>query len=167
MSNQAGKIVVVGFFLVASMMGFFSIWYLRGLRNEAIEFWGKPTALVIRDAPQVELLTIVAADEAESDENRLAGTDYAIGNIRVIDGEPGLYHLRLNLLDNGTFRFESQPTDSASWDAALRFSGPKIGTATVVFSIEQGQLWHLESGRKADISPQIEFISHFLEDAAD
>ncbi len=166
MANQHGKIVVVGIFLVATAMGAFSIWYLRQLRTEAIEFWGAPIALSIRDAPRVELLEIVTAAESDAGSMRLDVGEYAIASATEIAGKSGLIQMRHLLLDSGTFRFAEQTPSSAIWDKGLRFSGPNQPAVTLLFATEAGQLWHLESGRKVDVEPQRLFLAHFLQDAA-
>ena len=170
MSNASGKILIVSFFVVGLVAAVFSTWYLRTLRSEAVAYWGTDVALHIRDAKEIQLFRVAPTAEAEpadgSPDDSLADGALRITARSDITGAPGLTQLRLHLLDNGAFRFEAPIPDDCRWRYALRFASPGKSnlTTTLVFDPEAAILWHLESDRRVDVSPEQKFLTYFLND---
>lgn len=174
MADHRGKFLILSIFAAAVALSIFSIFYLRSLRDQAIAFWGLDTALSIRDAEEVDLIWIAPIDEeapapearAADPISRLSGGRLHSAEERRITGAPGLIQMRLALLDNGTFRFDAPLPEKQRWTRGLRFFDEAHATTTLLFDPELALLWHLETDRQVDISPQGEFLKYFLEDAA-
>ena len=152
-----GKLVVSAILAVAlALAGFAWYWnYAHGRRS--LDFWGREQALLIRQAPDVELMRLVPLmGENNSNEKIVfAGKSWAVIERKNISKAQGLLHARFALTVDASFHFD-EPADpaSAQWDVAARFSRDGQA-ATVLFDFQHEQLGIAEHGRVARVVPKI------------
>lgn len=157
-----GKIVIVGIVGVALAAAAFSTWYHHRNQNHALEFWGTSTAVLIAEAPEVELKQLAAepgvSDEAAStegeDEAAPAQAKVEFGGLewKVAADKPGLSakgitNVRRALVLDTTFDWKTVPTDDdPSWQYALAVTDNK-NWATVLFDFDSRKV-ALTGGKK-------------------
>lgn len=168
---------------LAIALGAFGMWFNRRLRDQALEFWGSAAALVVRDAPQVELLALAPADPAaegptsdtgaamaKATAGSADGETVAIGNrqLRVVARRdvstvPGIIKLRLALLENRAFAWNQPRGDCPeTWSYLLRFQGAESVDAAL--DLQCARLCYLQTGREKSIQPIATFVRRFAKD---
>lgn len=156
--QNLGKIVVLTLVVVALALATFAWWwnFQRGERSR--DFWGHEAAMLIREAPQVELLRlepVAAGKESPGESLALDSERFAIVERKDISHEKGLLHARFALTEDASFAFD-QPlaTETPSWAYAARFTdGSKH--ATILFDLDHSQVTLAETHRIARVIPKI------------
>jgi len=129
--------------------------YYRGRRT--LEFYGRGAALLVRTAPQVELLVLAPLDELpEPNAEQLLIDGERLQVIRRLDisHAKGLVHARTSLLADSSYDWHAEPCDYyPSIDYAVRFT--HISTATLAFDFHCQQLWHVEHEHTVTLVPKV------------
>ena len=152
-----GKIVVGSILLVALVMAVFA-WnwnYNRG--RKSMEFWGREAAVLIRQAPQVELWRLAADNDSQAVVERItvSRTPLAVVERTDISRAQGLLHARFALTEDASFDFsDSRPAQKPQWDYAVRFTRDGR-TATVLFDFTNSRVGIAEQNRAARAVPKI------------
>src|SRR4051794_4880249 len=61
-STISGKLLIIGILVLALVAAAASWWFRHNATHRAAKFWGPEAAILIRDAPNVELLVLQPAD---------------------------------------------------------------------------------------------------------
>jgi hypothetical protein len=134
--RNSGKLLILAMFLVAFVAAGASWWFRYSATHRAAQFWGPEAARLIRDAPQVELLTLRPASHhilrldgqspttasEPTDEVRFGRAAWPIDTRRDISAAPGLTHLRNALLEDRSFIWgKMASTGDEEWTTAIVF----------------------------------------------
>ena len=152
-----GKIVVGSILLVALAMAAFAwSWnYNRG--RKSMDFWGRDAAVLIRQAPQVELWRLAGDNDSQAEVERITagGMSLAVVERTDISQAQGLLHARFALTEDASFDFsESKPANKPRWDYAVRFTRDGHA-ATVLFDFTNSRVGIAEQDRTARAVPKI------------
>src|SRR5688572_14162169 len=93
--------------------------YNRG--RKSMEFWGRDAAVLIRQAPQVELWRLAGDNDSQAAVERITvgGTPLAVIERTDISQAQGLLHARFALTEDASFDFtEGKPAPQPRWDYA-------------------------------------------------
>ena len=168
--RSSGKLVVLSIFAVALLMAAFAWWWNRQQGWRALEFWGKDSALAIRDGKQVELLRLRAKDGRWVD---LEAFD--IVETKDISRAQGLLHARHSLLQDASFDWRANLVGHSPFEPrdffAVRFSRQDVTTTIVFMNMTGGRIFHSESGREIDLNAKTRdgwklFIRRYFPDDA-
>ena len=117
-STLDSRLIIAGMLLLAVAAGIAAIWYLRGLSQRSMEFWGPASELILH-APLVEVYELSSTDEAHN-----------------ISRARGLINVRRGLMNDASYDWSAQPKPAdGNWRYALRFQDSK-GGATILLSID-------------------------------
>jgi hypothetical protein len=151
----SGKWLIIGAMTVA-LVGAGGSWIFRYYAtHRAAMFWGGHDASLIRDAPNVHLLTLARTEEphraGDKDFVQFGGDAYRIvRRIEVIDSH-GLVHLRNALLEDHSYEW---PVERAQLEAApgwaLEFTQEKEG-AVVWLAEDCSKIYRPISNTEVDI----------------
>jgi hypothetical protein len=129
--------------------------YYRGRRT--LDFYGRGAALLVRTAPQVELLELAHVDEIAQPNAELLVVDgqelQVIRSLDISDAK-GLIHARTSLLADSSYRWDAEPCDyypSAYY--AVRFSD--ISSATLAFDFHCQRVWHVEQDQSVALAAKV------------
>src|SRR5262245_15088624 len=128
--RNSGKLLIIGMFVVAIAAAAASWWFRYEATHKAAQFWGPTAVILIRDAPNVELLELQPANEANSPQwppDLAAASQITIGHKtwtirsrRDISSAPGLTHLRNALLEDRSFNWGAmESTRNEVWTTAI------------------------------------------------
>src|SRR5262245_53603185 len=136
--RSSGKLVVLSIFAVALLMAAFAWWWNRQQGRRALEFWGKDSALAIRDGQNVELLRLQPRNGRLVD---LEGFDLL--ETKDISQAQGLIHARHSLLQDASFDWSGNRTRPAQFESnkdvfAVRFSRQDVATTIVFVDLSSG-----------------------------
>jgi hypothetical protein len=156
--HNRGKLVIIFMLGVAVCAAAFAAWYQYRGQDRAHDFWGTVSAVLIADAPQVEVLLLGESEpggeieaEAEgaqsSEEDPDAPKMLEFGDrvwkvLSTKDGSAaqGIQNIRKALVQNTTFDWGSQAgADEPEWQYALAFTDRK-NWATVLFDFETNRV---------------------------
>ena len=154
-----GKLAVLTMFAVAILAAglAWSFNYYRGART--LEFYGRGAALLVRTAPQVELLELAWVDDEElarpnAELLDVDGQRLQVVRRRDISQAKGLVHARTSLLADSSYRWDAAPCDYEPTIAyAVRFSD--LTPATLAFDFHCQQVWHVEHDQAATLVPKV------------
>jgi hypothetical protein len=135
--KNSGKLLIIAMFAAAFAAAGASWWFRYSATHRAAQFWGPVAAQLIRDAPQVELLTLrpasrqilrvdgqlPAAVSEPTDEVRFGSVAWPVDARRDISAAPGLTHLRNALLEDRSF----------SWGGTYLSDHDELWTAAIIF----------------------------------
>jgi hypothetical protein len=155
--QNAGKLVVAGILVVAAVLATFAWWWNFRRGEQSRNFWGHEAAMLIRDAPQVELMRLEpVAGEASSGDSLAVGSErFTIVERKDISHAQGLLHARFALTEDASFEFNKPVTmEQPNWSFAVRFTAGKE-SATVVFDLDHSQVTLAETNRTARVIPKI------------
>ena len=156
MNNLGGKLVIVGIAVVSIAGSVLAVWYHWQLGRQALAYWGPDAAVLIRSAPQVELLRLAPAKEAEEGQSverlRIGGERFDVVCRSDITEARGLIHARNAFLEDASFDFGATPGDSpANWQWALRFAG-EGSEALVAIDADGGLARLIDGPGQSDVS---------------
>jgi hypothetical protein len=165
--RSSGKLVVLTIFAVAILMASFAWWWNRQQGRQALEFWGKDSALAIRDGKKVELLRLRPKN------GRLVELkDPVIVETKDISGAQGLIHARHSLLQDASFDWSAKAAGLSQFPTkqdvfAVRFTRQDVITTIVFIDLPGGWIFHPESGREIILNPKTRsgwklFISRYF-----
>ncbi|MBC7856776.1 MAG: hypothetical protein IAF94_25380 [Pirellulaceae bacterium] len=145
--RSSGKLVVLSIFAVALLMAAFAWWWNRQQGRRAMEFWGRDSALAIRDGKVVELVKL------RMKSGRLVDLEaFDIVESKDISQAQGLLHARYSLLQDASFDWEANPLGHSQLEPkdvlAVRFSRHDVTTTIVFMDMTVGRMFHSESGRE-------------------
>jgi len=169
--RSSGKLVVLSIFAVALLMAAFAWWWNRQQGRRALEFWGKDSALAIRDGKKVELLRLRPKN------GRLVDLEaFEIVETKDISQAQGLIHARHSLLQDASFDWDAKPASHSQFETktdvlAVRFTRQDVSTTIVFIDLPSGRIFHSESGREIILNPKTcsgwqLFISRYFPGAA-
>jgi hypothetical protein len=168
---QSGKAVIVSMLILGLAAGGLGVWLRYRQGRRALEYWGVESALLIRDADQVELLELVSAEDPAA--ASLPGPELVVGNgrwktstRRDVTPVPGILHVRQTLLDDNTFDWRAAlPACPHTRQYALRFTQGDQRLA-VVFDLECKMLRWGQS-RPVSIAPVATFLTRWTREQID
>jgi len=152
--RSSGKLVVLSIFAVALLMAAFAWWWNRQQGRRALEFWGKDSALAIRDGQKVELLRLRPKN------GRLVDIkDSEIVETKDISQAQGLIHARNSLLQDASFDWSAKPAGLSHFETkkdvfAVRFTRQDVVTTIVFTDLLGGWIIHSESAREIILNPK-------------
>ncbi len=169
--RSSGKLVVLSIFAIALLMAAFAWWWNRQAGRRALEFWGKDSALAIRDGQKVELLRLRPKNGRLVD---LEGFDLV--ETKDISQAQGLIHARHSLLQDASFDWSAKPAGLSQFQTkeevfAVRFSWQDVTTTIVFLDLSRGWIFHSESSRELILNAKSRsgwklFISRYFPDEA-
>src|SRR6185295_18699265 len=132
---------------VALLMAAFAWWWNRQQGRRALEFWGKDSALAIRDGKKVELLRLRPKSSRSADLK-----DPEVVETKDISRAQGLIHARHSLLQDASFDWSAKPAGLSRFPTkqdvlAVRFTRQDVATTIVFIDLPSGWIFHSESGR--------------------
>ena len=116
-----GKAIIIGMLSLALAATAFGIWYLRGLSQRSLGYWGPEVSDLISRAPQVEVMQLPD------------------GLWEDISQARGLINLRRALVADASYDWEATSAQPLRWHYALRFRDDGR-EAVLVFSLDSGQV---------------------------
>jgi hypothetical protein len=153
----AGKLVVLGVFLVAIVAASFALWSNMSRSRRSLEFWGADAVRLIQQAPQVEVLKL----EPMSDSAETGSADvisYGDRTWRIIgrtdrSRSRGLVHFRHSLTVDESWEFaEESPTQPDQWTHAVRFADPgkepPANEVLILMDFSQRRVAHFHAQRE-------------------
>ncbi len=153
-----GKLVILAMFLLALVMGGYAWWHQRQKGHRSHQFWGGPTALLIRHAAQVQLLWLEPAGTetpARAERLEIGGQSLAVSGRHEISQARGLVHARYALIEDASFAWDAPRGGCENqWRFALRFVH-QGQSATVAFDPDCSQLLLVGDDRTIKLVPQI------------
>jgi len=148
-------------------MAAFAWWWNRQAGRRALEFWGKDSALAIRDGKKVELLRL-----RPKNGRLLDMKDPVIVETKDISGAQGLIHARHSLLQDASFDWSEKPAGLSHFETkkdvfAVRFTRQDFTTTIVFIDLPSGRIFHSESDREIILNPKTRsgwklFISRYF-----
>ncbi len=152
-----GKLVILSIFSMAVAAAAFA-WHFRMQSVDRIlPFWGSEAAILIRDAPRVEILRL-QQDANGSESTKLESLTIDQRPIYITDGKeisgaPGLLHARQALLEDASFSWgERQGPSQPRWHWALRFTDG-ARRVTIAFDASCQHARFCEKGRHLSPAP--------------
>jgi hypothetical protein len=152
-----GKLAVLAMLAVALAAAgtAWSFNYYRGRRT--LDFYGRGAALLIRTAPQVELLELAGVDEIALPNAEILVVDgQVLQVVRRLDisQAKGLIHARTSLLADSSYVWDAEPCDYyPSAHYAVRFAD--ISAATLAFDFHCQRVWHVEHERSVALADKV------------
>ena len=144
--HNSGKLLIITMFVAALAAAATSWWFRYSATHHTAQFWGPEAARLIRDAPQVELLTLqpatTAADDTKTPEEiHLGSAAWTITARHDISAAHGLVHLRNALLEDNSFNWSqtSIPPDFTC-RTALLFRDPDTSSPLPILLSSDFQL---------------------------
>lgn len=121
----AGKWIVIGVFGLA-LVGAVGSWLFRYYAtHQAARFWGAKSAVLIRDAPQVDFYFLVNGEATLNDADLLEKlTQPGVCSKVDVSRGRGIVHLRNALLEDRSFDWQMTPAAPPPAGWMLRFSDP-------------------------------------------
>ena len=122
--SMKGRLTIVLIFAVALAMGAYGWWHNFRQGQQSLQFWGSDAAVLIRFAPDVQLLLL---DPVPDSNRRLETLDIGQRRLAVIQRVeisqvPGLVHARHALIEDASFDWSTtRLPDQPNWQFALRF----------------------------------------------
>jgi hypothetical protein len=168
--RTSGKLVVLSIFVIALLMAAFAWWWNRQQGWRALEFWGKDSALAIRDGKKVELLQLRPKN------GRLVDLEaFDIVETKDISQAQGLIHARHSLLQDASFDWNIKAVGISQTEPrdlfAVRFTRQDVITTIVFLDLSGGWIFHSESGREIVLNDKARsgwqtFISRYFPNEA-
>jgi hypothetical protein len=153
-----GKLAVLTIFAVALIAAGLAWWfnYYRGRRT--LDFYGRGAALLVRTAPQVELLELASVDyymdTPTAEVLLIDGRELQVLRRIDISQAKGLIHARTSLLADSSYQWDAAPCDYyPTLNYAVRFSD--ISSATLAFDFDCGTVWHVEQDQSVALAPKV------------
>lgn len=167
--RYSGRWAIIAVTAIATLMASYAWWHRRHSGEQALQFWGSETALLISRAPEVELVELgwdrrgLAARDEVTRFGDLSLAAVRTKLMRRAKSVPGLNKARTILLQDNAFAWE-EPVDSCSprWQYALEFHDGER-RATVLISLDCPRVKLVGSDRMASIQPIAAPMREFLE----
>jgi hypothetical protein len=157
MADSRGKLVILGIFAMAIGLAGYAWWHHLQAGRRSAHFWGAPSAVQVRYAPQVEFLPLRPLDPTDEPLGKMVticGTAYSVGDPVEVTGTRGLVHARHALVDDLSYAWSTKPADLGTWEFLLRFRNAEQ-TVTVAFDTEQGRICYVEQSKLNQLIPKI------------
>jgi hypothetical protein len=150
----SGRLLVLSTFAIGLTMAVGAWWYNRSQSMRAAQFWGKQDAQLIVGAETVELLTLIAADEAAADDYQPRVAGRAIASRFDLSKQRGLVHLRHALTFDDNFTWDALDRDASAegWRRALRFAQGNR-ELVVLFPEDFGRLGRIAADDRIEALP--------------
>jgi hypothetical protein len=151
--QNSGKLLILAMFVVALAAAATSWWFRYEATHKAAQFWGPAAALLVRDAPAVELNRLVPAGSSDVTTVRAADDVYQLSGGRDISSAPGLTHLRGALLEDRSYSWPAHPPEPGThWSRALVFRGRSLAdTLTIALSDDFKYALKSYPGQEAEV----------------
>jgi len=166
LKTDSGKLLIVAMVAAGILAACASWWFRFSATHQAAQFWGNDAATLIRDADEVEVLSLkLAVDPNTEGVVAVAGAAWQITGSQDVSHAPGLTHLRHALLEDRSFRWPVRDVPAGKeWSHGLRFrSGPNT-PLTILFDSDFAMLTKLERGNGVPQAISCEPISAGLEE---
>lgn len=141
MNLNSGKLVILIIAAAAFIAAGGAWWHQRQQGRRVLAYWGAGTALLIRRAEHVTLLTLkptqTTGEEPPVQSDLLQG--YTIVDRHEISQARGLIHARQALISDPSYIWKSTPATNPRWEFALRFNDDNEDTI-VAFDLTRGYL---------------------------
>lgn len=168
--RYSGRWAIILVTIIAVGMASYAWWHRRHSGEQALQFWGPETALLISRAPEVEIVELGLPGQskplAAHDESTRFG-DQPVEAVRTKLVErnetvPGLNKVRTILLQDNAFAWE-EPAESCTprWQYALEFRDGER-QATVLISLDCPRTMLVGSDKAASIEPIAAPLGEFL-----
>ncbi|WP_425617493.1 hypothetical protein NA78x_001171 [Anatilimnocola sp. NA78] len=159
-SQWAGKVVVIGVFVVALSAASFALWWNITRAKKSLEFWGKDSVRAIQHGKKVELMELKSWPKAESDQHE--GKRFAWGEQEIqiakthdISGAHGLAHARHSLTDDSSFVWTvTTPAEQPNWTHAVSFDDDTTDVL-ILLDLTNRRLVYYNGLREVTIIPKI------------
>ncbi|MCI0361679.1 MAG: hypothetical protein L0211_24610 [Planctomycetaceae bacterium] len=156
-----GKLAVVAMFAVALAAATFAWWWNYSRGQRCLTFYGADAALLIRTAPNVELLEL--SPDTDKPEDRTVARlvvgerTYLIHRVTTISQAQGLIHARTSLVDDASFRWDAASGDCAGEVRnAIRFTDDANNSrSTLAFDFGCQRMWYAERQKSAALIPKV------------
>ena len=168
--SYSGRWAIILVTIIAVGMATYAWWHRRHAGEQALQFWGTETALLISRAPEVELVELVPIDANEPQARRDEATrfgDLSVAPVRTrlvqrSESVPGLNKVRTILLQDNAFAWE-EPADRCTprWQYALEFRDGER-QATVLISLDCPRTMLVGSDKTVSIEPIAAPLGEFL-----
>lgn len=145
--NNRGKFVILGILAVAVAASCFAVYYQYRAQDHAMDLWGKTSARLIAEGPQVEVLLLGDEADAELEESENAPPRVASGDMawevaasKDAVGARGTANVRRALVMDTTYDWDvAEAPPQPDWKYAMTFSDGR-DWATVLFDFDSGQV---------------------------
>lgn len=140
---------------VALGMSSYAWWHQRQAGRQSAEFWGKPSTVLVRYAPQVEFLSLRPAGADETGTIlEIRGQRFLVGPSVDVTRSRGMVHARHALVDDLSFDWSATPSGRFEWDFLLRFQDGNQQLVAAIDS-EQGVVCNVNGSRVLQLIPKI------------
>lgn len=138
--QYTGKLVVVSIFSVALVMAGLAWGWNYFRTQQTLKFWGREGTLLIRRGPQVKTFQIQPQSNPTAD-------NLSILKEADISKAPGLINARQPLLDDSTFLWDDEATNTpATYTHGAEFrDGEKV--QTLLFDFQAERILNLTTGK--------------------
>ena len=135
--------------------------------DRALEYWTPPVALLIAEAPQVELweLTPALAEKAPTRPAvQIDGAAWHVAKVRDLSHAAGFSHARQALLEDTGYDWEKPPDPAAkAWQYAVHFEN-QGNQAVLLFDLEGGRAALVGRDEVVSIAPLAPRLRIFFDD---
>ena len=147
-SRSQGALLVVGMLAVAVLAAVFAWNFRLNQSHHVLEFYGGPSASLIRRAKVVEWLEVTdGQDVAEGSAIQLAAPI-------DISSQSGLIHARAAMISDVSYKWDAEGT-TPQWHFVLRFRDSNAGSCSVAFDLTTHQCMCLENGNRVAIGEKL------------
>jgi hypothetical protein len=168
--RYSGRWAIIAVTIIAVGMASYAWWHRRHAGEQALQFWGPQTALLISRAPDVELIEL--GEKAVGQPPAPPGDPARFGDLPLApvrtklvqrsESVPGLNKVRTILLQDNAFDWE-EPAERCTprWQYALEFrDGDR--RATVLISLDCPRVTLVGGDKLASIEPIAAPLGEFL-----
>jgi hypothetical protein len=162
---KAGRLVIIVLVTLGLAAALASVWYHRQSGRRALEFWGTETAVLIAQAPRIEVLELrpadrpadqPAANDPPSDQpiQRLGigGRFYRVARGKDASQARGVSNIRRAMVLDATYQWDNASAVGPVWQYAMEFRNGKLA-AIVLLDFDSGQVGCTNSRRTAILDP--------------
>ena len=150
-SLMKSRLLIVLIFAIAFALGGYGWWHNYRQGRRSLQLWGSDSAVLIRYAPQVQLLDLSVSPQSNAQSELLDIDGQRLTVVRQINIEhvPGFIHARHALIEDASFVWSASDQPAApAWQFALRFLDDGR-QATVAFDTNSNQVRLIERDRVA------------------
>ena len=167
-----GKLVIVALVAIGLAAALFSQWYHRQSGRRALEFWGTETAVLIAQAPEIEVFELQAADvppsahdqrvtpERQADSRPIqrlgiGGRSYRVVRAKDASHARGVSNIRRAMVLDATYQWDAAAAaEKPAFQYAIEFRDGDRG-AIVFFDFDRGQVGSTGSTTTVALDPSV------------